>query len=78
MGTQKVVMPFVLEPGDYIVNRGSETYLHYSENHKIKNEVVLDGGGFTLNKSENLIEFDYTGKGRVAGPEMIVNFCTKI
>ena len=78
VGTQKVVMPFVLEPGDYIVNRGSETYMHYSENHKIKNEIVLDGGGFTLNKSENLIEFDYTGKGRVAGPEMIVNFCTKI
>jgi hypothetical protein len=77
MGTKKVIIPFTLEPGDYIVNKGSETYIHYSENHKIKNEVVIDGGDFTVNKGENLIEFDYKGKGRVAGPEMIVNFCTK-
>ena len=77
VGTKKIIIPFTLEPGDYIVNKGSETYIHYSENHKIKNKVVIDGGGFTVNKGENLIEFDYKGKGRVAGPEMIVNFCTK-
>lgn len=78
VGTRKLTIPFTLEPGDYIVNRGNETYKQYSENHKIKNEVVLDGGSFTVNKGENPIEFDYQGKGRVAGPEIIVNFCTTI
>lgn len=77
IGTQKISIPFTLEPGDYIVNTGDETYKHYSADNRIKNEAVLIGGGFTVNEGRNLIEFDYKGKGRVAGPEVIVNFCTK-
>ncbi len=77
VGPQKVVLPFTLEPGDYIINKGNDTYGHYSEDHQIKNEVVIAGGGITVSEGQNLIEFDYKGKGRVAGPEMIVNFCTK-
>lgn len=77
VGTRKVVMPFTLEPGDYIVNTGSKTLKHYSENHQIKKEVTIDDSAFTVNEGRNLIEFDYKGKGRVAGPEMIVNFRTK-
>ncbi len=77
VGTQKIVMPFTLEPGDYIINNGNETYKHYSEDHQIKDEIVMTNGYFTVNEGRNLIEFDYKGKGRVAGPEIIVNFCTK-
>ena len=76
VGTQKIVMPFTLKPGDYIVNKGTETLLHYSENHQIKKEITLDVSAFTVNKGQNKIEFDYKGNGRDAGPEMILNFCT--
>ena len=77
VGTQKTVMPFTLEPGDYIVNEGTQTLRHYSENHQVKKEVILKASAFIVNEGKNLIEFDYKGKGRVAGPEMIVNFRTK-
>lgn len=77
VGTQKTVMPFTLKPGDYIVNKGTTKLLHYSENHQIKKEVALDAICFVVNEGRNQIEFDYKGKGRDAGPEMIVNFCTK-
>lgn len=77
VGTQKAIMPFTLEPGDYIINKGSKTLQHCSENHQIKKEVTLDASCFAIHEGRNLIEFDYKGKGRVAGPEMIVNFCTK-
>lgn len=77
VGTQKIVLPFTLEPGDYIVNKGDETLQHCSEDQKVKKEVRLDLSSFTVNQGKNQIEFDYKGKGRVAGPEMIVNFCTK-
>ncbi|QZE14914.1 hypothetical protein K4L44_03490 [Halosquirtibacter laminarini] len=77
VATQKVTIPFTLKPGDYIVNDGSKTYIHYSEDHKIKNKVLLNSGRFSVHKGENTIEFDYKGNGRVEGPEMIVNFCTK-
>ncbi|MCK0156103.1 hypothetical protein MWU65_02870 [Cellulophaga sp. F20128] len=77
VGPQKIVMPFTLKPGDYIVNKGSDTYMQYSEDHQIKNEVVIPGGSIAITEGQNLIEFDYKGKGRVAGPEMIVNFCSK-
>ena len=77
VGPQKTVMPFTLEPGDYIVNKGNETYQHYSANHQMKDEVIIADGGLNVTEGENQIEFDYKGKGRVAGPEVIVNFCTK-
>ncbi|RIJ48038.1 hypothetical protein D1614_13055 [Maribellus luteus] len=77
VGTQKRVIPFVLKPGDYVVNKGDDTYRHFSENHQIENEIVLSNGSLTVNEGLNLIEFDYQGTGRTAGPEMIVNFCTK-
>jgi hypothetical protein len=77
VGTQKTIMPFTLEPGDYIINMGSTTLMHCSENHQVKQEVTLEAACFTVSEGRNLIEFDYKGKGRVAGPEMIVNFCTK-
>ncbi len=77
VGTQKTMMPFALEPGDYIINKGSKTLKHFSENDQIKNEVTLDASCFAVSEGRNVIEFDYKGKGRVAGPEMIVNFCTK-
>jgi hypothetical protein len=77
VGIQKATMPFTLQPGDYIVNKGSKALQHYSENNEIKEEVILDESSFTLNPGQNPIEFDYKGKGRVAGPEVIVNFCTK-
>jgi hypothetical protein len=74
---RKIMMPFTLAPGDYIINKGNDIYTHCSEDQNIKNEVVISGGGFTMTQGQNLIEFDYKGKGRVSGPEMIVNFCTK-
>lgn len=77
VGTQKAEMPFTLEPGDYIVNKGNKTLRHCAANHQLKKEVSIDAGCFTVNKGRNQIEFDYKGKGRVAGPEVIVNFCTK-
>ncbi|MGQ7871027.1 hypothetical protein [Sunxiuqinia sp. sy24] len=76
VGTQKADMPFTLEPGDYIVNKGDETLVHYAKNEEVKKEVTLDASCFVVNEGRNLIEFDYEGKGRVAGPEMIVNFRT--
>jgi hypothetical protein len=76
VGTQKAIMPFTLQPGDYIVNKGNSTLQYYSENNEIKEEVILDESSFILNPGQNSIEFDYKGKGRVAGPEMIVNFRT--
>jgi hypothetical protein len=77
LGTQKAIMPFTLEPGDYIVYKGNNTLQHYAENNEIKEEAILDQSSFTLNPGQNPIEFDYRGNGRVAGPEMIVNFSTK-
>ena len=77
VGPQKITMPFTLEPGDYIISKGDDTFRHFSEHNQIKKEVVLTGSSFTVTEGQNLIEFDYKGKGRVAGPEMIVNFCTK-
>jgi len=77
VGTQKVAMPFTLKPGDYIVNKGNKTLQHYSKNHQIIKEVTLGMSRFMVNKGRNQIEFDYKGKGRDEGPEMIVNFCTK-
>ncbi len=76
VGATKIVMPFTLEPGDYIINKGNETYTHFSENREIKNEVAIDDGYFTVSEGQNVLEFDYQGKGRDAGPEMIVNFRT--
>lgn len=77
VGTQKALFPFTLEPGDYILNEGSKTLKHYSENHQVKDEIVLEESCFTVNEGRNVIEFDYKGKGRTEGPEMIVNFRTK-
>jgi hypothetical protein len=77
VGTQKVAMPFTLEPGDYIVNRGTGMLQHCSGDQQVKKEVTLDASCFTVNKGRNQIEFDYKGKGRVVGPEMIVNFGAK-
>ncbi len=77
VGTQKSGMPFTLEPGDYIINKGDAVLRHYSGNHQIKNKVTRETSVFTVNEGRNLIEFDYKGKGRVEGPEMIVNFRTK-
>ena len=75
-GAKKVEMPFILEPGDFIINKGNGTYKHCSEDLQVKNEVIIEDGYFTVTEGQNEIEFDYKGKGRVAGPEMIVNFCT--
>ncbi|MBD0831581.1 hypothetical protein [Aestuariibaculum sediminum] len=77
VGTQKVTIPFKLQPGEYIVNTGSTTYTHYSENNAIKNKVNIDNGNFTVKEGENVIEFDYKGEDRVTGPEIIVNFRVK-
>lgn len=74
VGARKATMPFVLAPGDYIINRGDRILQHCSEDHTVKKEVQLEASRFTINKGRNQIEFDYKGKGRVAGPELIVNF----
>jgi len=76
VGTQKAILPFTLQPGDYIVNRGNSMLQHYSNNNEIKEEAILVESSFTLNPGQNPIEFDYKGEGRVAGPELIVNFAT--
>ncbi|RTE53563.1 hypothetical protein EHW67_11185 [Arenibacter aquaticus] len=75
-GAKKVEIPFILEPGDFVVNKGSNTYKHFSEDLKVKDEVIIDNGYLSVTEGLNVIEFDYQGKGRVAGPEMIVNFRT--
>ena len=77
VGTQKAVMPFTLKPGDYILNTGNSMLRHYSEGQKLKKEIRLEESSFTVNNGKNKIEFDYKGKGRVAGPELIVNFKTR-
>ncbi|SHI54834.1 hypothetical protein SAMN04487911_10349 [Arenibacter nanhaiticus] len=76
VGAKKIVMPFTLAPGDFITNKGNSTYKHLSADLQVKNEVIIDEGYFTVNEGQNVIEFDYQGKGRDAGPEMIVNFRT--
>jgi len=76
VGAKKIVMPFTLAPGDFIINKGNDTYKHFSEDLQIKNEIIIDDGYFTVTEGENVIEFDYQGKERDAGPEMIVNFRT--
>ena len=77
VGTKKYVMPFVLKPGDYIVNKGNNTIKHYDENHSVKEELITSGCCFVVNEGKNMIEFDYKGTGRIAGPEVLVNFSTK-
>ncbi|TKG96995.1 hypothetical protein EYV94_00785 [Puteibacter caeruleilacunae] len=77
VGAQKIAMPFVLEPGDYIVHKDSKFCLHYSKDHQVKSKMKLSENCIKVSEGKNLIEFDYKGKGRVAGPEVIVNFCTK-
>jgi hypothetical protein len=76
VGTKKVVMPFTMEPGDFIINKGNSTYEHFSGDVKIKDQVNMDDGFITVTEGQNVIEFDYQGKERDAGPEMIVNFRT--
>ncbi|MDO6604032.1 hypothetical protein [Arenibacter palladensis] len=76
VGATKIVMPFTLEPGDFIINKGNDIYTHFSEDLQIKNEVIIANSYFTVTEGQNIIEFDYQGKGRDAGPEMIVNFRT--
>ncbi|WP_339708402.1 hypothetical protein [uncultured Kriegella sp.] len=76
VGAKKIIMPFTLAPGDFIINKGNDRYQHFSEDLQIKNEVTIEDGHFTVSEGQNAIEFDYQGKGREAGPEMIVNFRT--
>ena len=70
-------MPVTLKPGEYLVNKGDETILHCNEKHTVLKKLMLQDASFTATEGKNLIEFDYKGKGRVAGPEMVVNFQTK-
>jgi hypothetical protein len=77
VGTQKCMMPFTLQPGDYILNKGNDILLHRSSDHQLKKELTLSEASLSISEGKNHIEFDYKGKGRVAGPEMIVNFRTK-
>lgn len=76
VGTQKAIMPFTLEPGDYLLNEGNKILKHFSENHLLKGEFILETASFTVNEGRNLIEFDYKGNELTAGPEMLVNFKT--
>ncbi len=77
VGTEKYIIPFTLKPGDYIINKGNNTIKHCDNNNQVKNELTTSSCSFTVSEGKNMIEFDYKGKGRIAGPEMIVNFCTK-
>lgn len=76
VGPKKIMIPFTLSPGDFILNEGNETYKHFSKDLDIKNEVLISEGYLSVSDGDNVIEFDYQGKGREAGPEMIVNFRT--
>jgi hypothetical protein len=77
VGTQKAIMPFTLEPGDYLLNEGTQAVKHFSENHSLKKEFIFEPASFTVNEGRNLIEFDYKGSETAAGPEVIVNFKTR-
>ena len=76
---KKVSYPEISIDNSSIVegNKGNTTLVHFTKNHEVKKEVTLNASCFTINEGRNLIEFDYKGKGRVAGPEMIVNFRTE-
>lgn len=77
VGTQKAIIPFTLEPGDYLLNEGTKILKHFSENNLIKEEIILETASFTVSEDRNLIEFDYKGNELTAGPEMLVNFKTR-
>lgn len=77
VGTQKCELPLTLKPGEYLLNKGNTTILHCDEKHTVLKKIALDDAALTVSEGKNLIEFDYKGKGRVAGPEMLVNFQTK-
>lgn len=78
VGTQKAIMPFLMQPGDYIINKGDKNCLLYSNDNKLKKSINFPQGCFSIKQGKNTIEFDYKGNGKTAGPEMIINFITKV
>jgi hypothetical protein len=77
IGTEKITFPFVLGAGEYILCNELGECAHYSVINEQKGTKKIQPEKLKINKGDNLIEFDYKGKGRVAGPEMLVNFVVK-
>ncbi|MCE4565825.1 hypothetical protein INQ51_16015 [Maribellus sp. CM-23] len=65
-------IPFTLKPGEYVTAEANEQAAHYSADGKLlASEPIPE---LFIEKGKNSILFDYKGKGREAGPKMLVNF----
>lgn len=71
-GAVKCEIPFILKPGEYVVAQANEKAKHYSAKGKLLATKPVPE--LFVEKGKSTILFDYKGKGRDAGPLMIVNF----
>jgi hypothetical protein len=71
VGAKTTDIPFTLQAGDYVCTVKGEL-IHYNKRDEIVSSSPYNG--LDVPKGKNTVLFDYEGKGRVAGPEVIVNF----
>ncbi|WP_139218234.1 hypothetical protein [Sunxiuqinia elliptica] len=74
-GVVQCEIPFVLTPGEYVVAQADGKVKHYSAEGKLLATKPITE--LLVEKGKNTILFDYKGKGREAGPQVIVNFKIK-
>lgn len=72
IGANECKIPFTLQPGEYITSQAKGQLVHF--NSKGKQIAVKPAKDLFIENGQNTILFDYAGKGRVAGPKVIVNF----
>lgn len=65
-------IPFSLKPGEYLICQADQKLVHFSSEGKLLNSETITG--LQVEHGKNVILFDYQGKGRIEGPEVIVNF----
>ncbi|MFV0346676.1 MAG: hypothetical protein ACK5IQ_10600 [Bacteroidales bacterium] len=74
IGATECKLPFTLTPGSYLVSEEKGLVRHYDKNGKLLDSQQIKE--LSVEHGENTILFDYKGKGRTAGPQLIVNFKT--
>lgn len=72
IGASKCEIPFTLKPGEYLVCQENQKLQHFSADGDLLESD--DFSGLQVERGKNVVLFDYFGKGRTEGPEVIVNF----